>query len=64
MFAIHPSSTANLVVNVGGFVVDNPMTYKATKDRHELFIEIEDDLDGLDVTVSDDSGDCDTTPIH
>ena len=47
-----------------GFVTDEAMTYKASENRYQLFIEIEDDLDGLEVSVSDEGGECDDSPIH
>ncbi len=64
VFAEHPSDTASLTVSVEGFVVDGAMTYKPAKDRYLYFEEIEVDLDGLEVTVSDEDGNCGASPIH
>ncbi len=45
-------------------VQNEMMTYKATKNRYQLYKETSEDLDGLTVRVSDGSGNCSETPIH
>ena len=64
MFADHPQNTTTLVANVAGFVTNEPLEYNAAHNRYQLFIELVDDVDGLDVVVSDADGDCDTAPLH
>ena len=64
MFATHATSTASLVANIAGFVTDLPLEYKLTQDHYQAYIELPDNLDGLEVVVSDENGDCDTSPIH
>ena len=65
VFATHGSSSgAELTVSIAGFVTGAPMTYKASKNRYQYYVETTANLDGSIVTINASDGECAEAPIH